>query len=169
MLVIGIGNRFRRDDGAGIAVAGKIKALKLPGVEVQERCGEGTDLIASWCDHALVFVIDAVCSGAPAGTVHRFEVAAGLAAAPVRREPIEPSPATEGPPARIFRGTSHTIGLGEAIELGKVLGQLPSRLVIYGIEGAEFRDGVGLSTAVEQAAADVVARITTECALVQAQ
>lgn len=169
MLVIGIGNQFRHDDGAGVAVARKINTLKLPGVEVQERCGEGTDLIASWCDRALVFVIDAVSSGAQAGNVRRFELAAGQAAAPVRREPLQPSPTTDGPPARIFRGTSHTIGLGEAIELGKVLGQLPSRLVIYGIEGAEFSDGVGLSAQVERAATDVVARITTECALVQAQ
>ncbi|MCX6539525.1 MAG: hydrogenase maturation protease [Acidobacteria bacterium] len=151
VLVIGIGNEFRRDDGVGIAVARSIRALALPGVEVYERCGEGTDLIASWCDRPFVFVIDAVSSGAPVGTVHRFELAGGQAVVPI-------------PPARVFRGTSHQIGLGEAIELGRLLGQLPSRLVVYGIESAEFRDGVGLSTLVEQAAAEVVARVTADCA-----
>jgi len=150
VLVIGIGNQFRRDDGVGIAVARTVRALRLPGVEVHERCGEGTDLIALWCDRSLVFVIDATSSGAPVGTVHRFELAAGQDGG--------------GPPAQIFRGTSHKIGLGEAIELGKLLGQLPSQLVIYGIESAEFRDGVGLSPLVEQAAAEVVARIAADCA-----
>jgi len=154
VLIIGLGNEFRRDDGVGIAVARAIKALALPGIEVYERCGEGTDLIASWCGRPLVFVVDAVSSGAPVGTVHRFELTAGQAGVPI-------------PPARIFRGTSHQIGLGEAIELGKLLGQLPSRLVVYGIESAEFRDGVGLSSLVERAAAAVVARITADCAPVQ--
>ena len=69
VLVIGIGNEFRRDDGAGVAVARSIKALAPPGVEVYERCGEGTDLIASWCGRPLVFVVDAVSSGEPVGTV----------------------------------------------------------------------------------------------------
>jgi len=163
-LVIGIGNQFRRDDGVGIAVARTVRALRLPGVEVHERCGEGTDLIALWCDRSLVLVIDAVSSGAPVGTVHRFELAAGQSVVPIPREPLEPASTPDRPPAHIFRGTSHQIGLGEAIELGKLLGQLPSQLVIYGIESAEFRDGVGLSPLVEQAAVEVVARITAECA-----
>ena len=148
-LVIGIGNQFRRDDGVGIAVARRIKARALPGVEVYERCGEGTDLIAAWCDRPLVFVIDAVSSGAPVGTVRRFEIGA--------------EQDVERPPAHIFRGTSHHLGLGEAIELGRLLGQLPLRLVVYGVESAEFRDGVGLSSPVDAAAADVVARIAAEC------
>jgi hydrogenase maturation protease len=155
VLVIGVGNEFRRDDGVGITVARMIKALALPGVEVYERCGEGTDLISSWCDRHLVFVIDAVSSGAPVGTVHRFEISAG-------QDPTQcPGPAM--PPAHIFRGTSHQIGLGEAIELGRLLGQLPPRLVVYGVESVEFRDGVGLSALVEKAVSEVVTRVAAEC------
>jgi hydrogenase maturation protease len=151
VLIIGIGNEFRRDDGAGIAVARALKALALPGVEVCERSGEGTDLIASWSERPLVFVVDAVSSGSRVGSVHRFELGAGGELVPAL------------PPSHIFRGTSHQIGLGEAIELGRVLGQVPSRLVIYGIEGAEFRDGVGLSDPVAKAVSDVVERIAREC------
>ena len=154
MLVIGIGNEFRRDDGVGIAVARALKALDLPGVDVRERGGEGTDLIALWRDHPLVFVVDATSSGAPVGTIHRFAIAAG-------------DEAEMAPPAHIFRGTSHQIGLGEAIALGGLLGQFPSRLIVYGIESVDFCEGVGLSSPVEQAAVDVVARIAVDCSVPQ--
>ena len=155
VLVIGIGNEFRRDDGVGIAVARGIRALDAPGIEVCERCGEGTGLVALWTGRSVVYVIDAVSSGAPVGTIHRFEIVPGEATPSV---PVLP-------PAHVFRGTSHQIGLGEAIELGRLLGQLPSRLVVFGVESEEFRDGVGLSPAVEQATAAVVSRITSECAM----
>jgi hydrogenase maturation protease len=156
VLVVGVGNPYRRDDGVGIAVARALRALALPGVEVCERCGEGTDLIAAWADHRVVFVVDAVRSGVPHGTVHRFE-------------PTEGQSDSNAPlvPARIFRGTSHQIGVGEAIELGRLLGTLPSRLVVYGVEGAEFRDGVGLSAPVEQGAAQVVISIAAECSAIR--
>jgi len=143
--VIGIGNEYRRDDGVGIAVARAVKALAPAGVDVMERCGEGTDLIASWCDRGFVVAIDAVRSGAPAGTLYRFDLATDL------------------PPASVFRGTSHQIGLGEAIALGRVLGQLPSTLIVYGIESESFGDGVGLSVAVEPAVAEVASRVVAEC------
>lgn len=145
-LVIGIGNEYRRDDGVGIAVARALRAASLPGVEVCEQSGEGTALVASWSDRSLVYVIDAVSSGAPAGTVHRFDA----------------TTKTLGRITRIFRGTSHQIGLGEAVELGRVLGQLPARLIIYGIESTAFGDGVGLSAPVAQAVDEVVARIAAD-------
>ena len=145
-LIIGVGNAFRRDDGVGIAVARALRAAALPGLEVCEQSGEGTALIGLWRDRPLVYVIDAVSSGARVGTIHRFDATA---------EEL-------GPVTRIFRGTSHQIGLGEAVELGRVLGQLPARLIIYGIESTAFGDGVGLSPAVAGAVGEVVDRITAE-------
>ena len=44
-------------------------------------------------------------------------------------------------PAELFRGSTHLIGLAEAIELGRALDQLPARLLVVGIEGASFTAG----------------------------
>jgi hydrogenase maturation protease len=78
-------------------------------------------------------VVDAVESGAEPGTLVRFD-ASELAI-----------------PARMFRTSTHAFGVGDAIELARVLGRLPARVVVYGVEGAEFAAGVGLSPAVEAA------------------
>jgi hydrogenase maturation protease len=78
-------------------------------------------------------VIDAVRSGAPAGTIHRLDVGS------------EPAPAAP----RL--GSTHAVGLAEAVELGRALGRLPARLELYGIEGARFDAGAELTPAVERA------------------
>lgn len=152
VLVIGIGNEFRQDDGAGIEAARRLRSRALPGIVVLERSGEGTGLMAAWDGAAaVVIVIDAVSSGASPGTVHRFEVTAAPSAQPDSDGPR--------PPSRIFRGTSHQIGLGEAIDLASALGTLPAHLVVYGIEGQAFGEGTDLSPAVALAVDEVVARI----------
>ena len=61
-LVIGVGNAFRGDDGVGLIVAQKLRALTLPGVTVLEQSGEGTALLEAWGDAGRVIVI-AGCRG----------------------------------------------------------------------------------------------------------
>jgi hydrogenase maturation protease len=58
--------------------------------------------------------------------------------------------------------SSHAFNLAEAIELGRALGRLPPRLVIYGIEGACFEHGAAPSAAVRTAAVVVGERIRAE-------
>lgn len=157
VLVIGIGNEFRQDDGVGIEVARRLRRIAPAGIRIFERSGEATDLIAAWSGAACVLVIDAVSSGAEPGTVHRFELG-GAGSTP---ESASPGPR---PPSRIFRGTSHQLGLGEAIELAAAVGELPGRLVVYGIEGRDFGEGTQLSPPVARAVDDVVARIAGEAA-----
>lgn len=156
-VAIGIGNEFRQDDGVGIAVARQVRASAPAGVTVLERSGEGTDLIASWEDAGLVVVIDAVRSGAPAGTIHRFSVAG-------RGDGIADSTREDRclPPVGIFRGTSHQIGLGEGIELARLMGRLPAMLVIYGIEGTAFGEGTSLTEPVARAVSVVTDRVLDE-------
>ena len=51
-------------------------------------------------------------------------------------------------PARLEGSSStHAIGVADAIELGRVLGRLPRRVVVYGVTGACFDAGRGLSGA----------------------
>jgi hydrogenase maturation protease len=142
-LVIGVGNPLRHDDGVGHAVARAIRAAS-PATSVIEMEGEGAALIEAWTGAGLVIVIDAVRSGSAPGTVHRFE------------PPEDPLPAT------LSSTSTHAFGLPAAVELGRTLGQLPRRLVVYGIEGVDFTAGEGLSPEVEAAVGTVRARVQAE-------
>jgi hydrogenase maturation protease len=59
-------------------------------------------------------------------------------------------------PGPIFRDSTHAFGLSEAVELSRALNQLPSDLVIYGIEGEHFDAGTGPSRAVLSGVNDLV-------------
>jgi hydrogenase maturation protease len=104
---------------------------------------EPTRLIDVWQDAETALVVDAVRSGAAPGTLHRFDTS---------ERPL---------PERLFRSSTHSFGVGEAVELARALGRLPRTVIVYGIEGAAFEAGEGLSSevalAVERAAAAVLA------------
>lgn len=134
VVVIGIGNEFRQDDGAGRRVAADLRALGVPAsVEVLELSGEGAGLIEAWDGRSRAIVIDAVRSGAPPGTIHRFDAA---------RLPL---------PRGLFRCSSHLFGPAEAVATAGVLGRLPAELAFYGIEGADFGYGELLTAPVAEA------------------
>ncbi len=143
-LVIGLGNRYRSDDAAGLAVAHRIRDIGPAGVEVIEMEGEPVSLIDTWTGASQVYLIDAVSSGGEPGTVYRFD-------------------ATPQPPPTQFRNRgTHTFSIADAVELAQALGQLPRQLTTYGIEGAMFGAGVGLSPEAEKAVAAVAARLLDE-------
>jgi hydrogenase maturation protease len=58
ILVIGVGNEFRTDDGLGILAAREIRRRTYPGVEVLEAGGEGTALLESWKGYDHVLIVD---------------------------------------------------------------------------------------------------------------
>lgn len=144
-LVIGIGNPDRGDDAAGLAVARSIREATAArrDVTVVELTGDQLALLDMWGDEKDVYVIDAVWSGANPGTVFRFDATRPLS---VRFE---------------GRGT-HTFSLADVVELARVLGRLPARLTGYGIEGATFAFGAGLSPEVEAAVKGVTGQLLAE-------
>lgn len=142
ILIIGIGNEYRSDDAAGLLVARMLQAQELPHVSIREATGEGTALLEAWKGADHVILVDAVASEAPAGTIYQLDAQSGQ---------IQPG---------LFALSTHAFGVAEAIELARVLGNLPAHLVIYGIESKHFVAGVGLSPEVERAAREVVERIT---------
>lgn len=139
--IIGVGTEFRHDDAVGLIAARRLSDLDSDHVLVSEGSGEGTDLMRRWSGADRVFVIDAVRSGAAPGTVHRLSAS---------REPM---------PRDFFSYSTHAFGLAESVELCRALGQLPARLVIYGIEGRDFSTGQGITSEVEEGLKQVVARI----------
>ena len=65
-------------------------------------------------------------------------------------------------PRGLFRCSSHLFGPAEAVETARVLGRLPTELVLYGIEGAEFGYGEALSPEVERTAIELVELLVNE-------
>ena len=139
VLVLGIGNECRGDDGAGIAVSRAIQMRNIPNVEVRKEIRDGLALMESWNGFERVLAVDAVSSiekGVP-GAIYRFEVG------------------QQALPAKFLNYSTHAFGLAEAIELARALRQLPRSFVVYGIEGKVFHEKMGLSQKVEKAVSRV--------------
>lgn len=143
MLVIGVGNRYRSDDGAGLEVARRLRGRAA--LEVRESEGEPVALLDVWDGAPAAIVIDAVSSGAAPGTIHRLDAS------------VQPLPAEIG-----GAPSTHAVGLGEAIELGRALGRLPSTLIVYGIEGETFNAGEALSPRVAAAIESLIEQVQQE-------
>jgi len=144
IVLIGIGNAVRGDDAAGLEVAERLRGRVPPGVRVVVHDGEPAGLIERWHEARAVVLVDAVVSGAPAGTVRRFEAHA---------EPL---------PAAAFGPSTHAMGIAEAVELARALGDLPDVAVVYGLEGEAFEPGAAMSEAVGRAIDDVAGRVLAE-------
>ncbi|OVE80315.1 hypothetical protein BVY02_00625 [bacterium J17] len=144
MIVIGIGNVDRGDDGIGIEAARQLRNLAPEGVTVVEKRGETTELLAAWRGEGHVIAVDAIVSGKPAGTVHRF----------IANEKELSSDD--------FQCSTHGFGLREAVELARALGELPEELIIYGVEGKNFNSGGGLSEEAKQGVEEAVRQILVE-------
>ena len=67
-------------------------------------------------------------------------------------------------PKDLARCSSHGLGLAEAVELGKALGRLPGRLVIFAVEAATLEQGAAISPRVAAAADEVASSVAAEIA-----
>ena len=143
--MIGIGNAWQGDDAAGLVVAQQLRDRAGEEITVLEMEGEPVSLVEAFDGADDAFLVDAVRSGAKPGTVHRID-------------------ATDDPvPATLSAASTHTLGVGEAIELGRALGRLPRRIVLYGIEAESLSAGGELTPAVARAVDEVVERVLAEC------
>lgn len=151
VVVIGVGNPDRGDDGAGPAVSKQVRdmlatgGLEPPrGVRVLECDGEAVGLIEAWDGAQAAILIDAARSGAPPGFIHRIDA-------------IREAMTGAG-----FRSSTHAFGVAEAVALARALGRLPSRLVVYGIEGRSFEAGADLCAEVAAAVRPAAARVVAD-------
>jgi hydrogenase maturation protease len=142
ILVIGVGNTDRGDDAVGLLAAREVAKLGLADVDVVESQGDVTQLLELFQRHRTVFVIDAICSGNPAGTILCFEVST----APL--------------PQNLSSGSTHALGLAVAIDLAQTLNRIPPRFLVFGVVGQNFAIGSARSSAVEEAIPEVVGHIS---------
>lgn len=134
-LILGIGNKYRSDDGAGIACAEIIKKSKIENFDVKFIDGEGTGIMEEWNGYDKVIIIDAVKKEGSSGKIHEINA---------NEEILE---------SDFFHYSSHAFGLAEAINVSKVMNKLPELLIVYGIEGEHFQFDTKLTSKIEKAVA----------------
>ena len=142
--LIGVGNEYRSDDGVGLVALRELRNMGFPNTRYIESDGDGADLVEAWTNAEMVILIDAISSGAAPGTIYRFDAL------------------TQPLPLTFSSQSTHAFGVAEAIELARILHQLPSHLIVYAIEGKHFAVGLGLSSEVKQAIHEVVSQVAGE-------
>ena len=146
IVVVGLGNSYRSDDGVGIVAAAALGELALPGVRVVTDVVEPMSLLEAWSGARLAVVIDAavVTSSVPSvpGRVRRCTLS----------DVVTPC---EGL-------SSHSVDIGRTHALGQVLRRVPDALVVFTIEVADTRHGIGLTPEVARAVPEVVGMVVSE-------
>jgi hydrogenase maturation protease len=143
-LLIGIGNPDRGDDGAGLEVVRRLTALRPQGLRLATCAGNALDLLDAWRGYERVVLVDAAFGGGRPGAVRRLDAGRGRL------------------PWYLRSASTHSWGVAEAVEMARVLGDLPAHLVVYGIEGRSFGLHRGLSPEVIVAVDEVVAHVLHE-------
>jgi hydrogenase maturation protease len=146
ILLVGVGNEIRGDDAVGLIVTRLLKENEelARHAAIVEETGDGTRLIELWKRSEFTILVDAVRSVSEPGHICKFE--ANKLPLPVDR----------------FQNSTHAFSIPEAIELSRTMNELPKKLVVYGVEGKEFAQGLGMSPEVERAAHELVELITLE-------
>ena len=114
-LVIGVGNLYRRDDGAGIHVVNQLKK-KAPTLDAIDVALGSVEILEAMIGYERVIIVDAMVTGAEPGSYFHVNIAMG-----------------DEPPVVSY---SHGIDLITTLELGKRLytDQMPKELMVIGIE-----------------------------------
>lgn len=150
VVVIGVGNEFRRDDGAGPQVVARLRSRVPPGVEVWVSDGDPARLIEAWDGAVLAVVTDTVrAEPAVPGRLHRLV--------------LHPDHLVLDQAV-----SSHGLGLGEAIGLASALGRLPERLIVHTVEAGDVSVGSGLTPPVAAAIGELADAVLRDLDLGQA-
>jgi hydrogenase maturation protease len=142
-LVIGLGNPLVTDDSVGLRAAARLRPLLAdrPDVEVAEDYWGGLRLMERMIGYERAIVIDAVCSGAPPGTIHRLSTSS---------MPTQKS------------ASAHDVNLPTALAFGRSAGaQLPADENIQ-LLGIEAQDVINFGDECTPAVAAAIPRVVEE-------
>jgi hydrogenase maturation protease len=139
VVVLGLGNPIRTDDGVGIHAIRKLSAeYRFPdNIQTIEGGTLGLDLLPRLRNVSHLLVLDAVDAGDPPGTLSRF------AGAELARLPASKS--------------VHLLGLVDLLGSLSLLGESPCEVVLLGVQPHSTEWGVKLSPLVEAALLDLIA------------
>lgn len=140
LLVVGCGNDFAGDDGAGLEFVRRLGARGVEGVELMAATQPGVGLIDVFARAGAVLLVDAVASGAPPGTMHF---------GPLSEDAVEPR--------HLGRFSAHGWGVGEVMRLARALGREMPPMMLLGIEIGSVERGAPMTPEVERALTACVA------------
>ena len=154
VLVAGVGNDLRQDDGFGIAVVRRFFEDGVPeGVEVFESGIAGIRMVQELMDgYEALVIVDATDREEEPGTVYLLEV-----------EVPDPEELTEEGRQEFLADTHLTVP-SKALTLARALDVLPPRVYILGCQPKEHGLGMGLSEPVERGVAEATRRLRELCA-----
>jgi len=143
VLVIGFGNELMGDDGAGPAAVRKLLGQALAaGARIEDGGTDALTLPGWWRGEREVWIIDAVHSGRPPGTIHRLdhEAVVSLSSA---------------------SSSCHHLSLPECLRwIAHAYPQMGAvRYRMWGIEAASVTLGAGLSAPVAGAVGEVTVEV----------
>ena len=148
IVIVGIGNILLSDEGIGVHVINELKNVQLPeNVEIHD-CGTGGLSILNVLDKAeKAVIIDAVRGGSSPGSIYRFMLDEIL---------------TED---RRLRMTSlHDLDLTTALKIAELthLYQLPTEMVVIGVEPASIEMGMELSPQIRRTMPKIIDLVLKE-------
>ena len=128
ILVMGIGNILLQDEGAGVrAVEEFARRYETPAsVELLDGGTSGIELLQHIQGRSALVLIDVVRNGEPYGTLSRFE---GDAVPSLFQNKISP----------------HQLGLSDLLATARLLGSMPEKVILYGIEPKTIETGLEMS------------------------
>ncbi|MBZ5542863.1 MAG: hydrogenase maturation protease [Acidobacteriia bacterium] len=141
MRVVGCGNAWAGDDSAGLEIVRRLEERGGCPCELLERPQAGVELMEVLRGVETVLFLDAVSSGAPAGTLH-----------------LVPLPSAVIVPRTLGAISSHGWGLAETLRLMAALRHRIPRLGLLGVEIEAALPGTPRSAPVESAIQVVVER-----------
>ncbi|WP_119331438.1 HyaD/HybD family hydrogenase maturation endopeptidase [Geobacter sulfurreducens] len=147
ILVLGIGNLIMSDDGAGVRAVELIRERHpLPaGVTLLDGGTLGLDLLPRLDGVDRLLVVDAIDTGAPAGTLVRLE-------------------GEDIPAALRTKVSPHQMGLQDLLAVADLQGNLPGEMVLWGIQYCSVEPGTDLSAPVSRALPLLVDQVLAELA-----
>jgi hydrogenase maturation protease len=131
ILVMGIGNVLLQDEGAGVrTVEAFARKYETPScVELLDGGTSGIELLQYLQGREVLILIDVVRNGEPCGTLSRFE---GDDVPSLFQNKISP----------------HQLGLSDLLATARLMGSLPGKVVLYGIEPKSIGTGLEMSAEV---------------------
>jgi len=148
ILVLGVGNVLLTDEGAGVRAVEQLQRRYVfpPQVELIDGGTMGLDLLSYLDDKTHLFIVDAILSDKPPGSV-------------VIEKLLDP-------PAYFRQKISpHQIGLSELLAVASMQDCLPPSITLFGIVPLDLSTGMEMSPAVTAAVEQVVLAVVQELGL----
>ncbi|MGW3266362.1 hydrogenase maturation protease [Streptomyces sp. NPDC001056] len=141
VVVIGVGNPLRGDDGVGPAAVEALRGRVPDETVLTVSDGEPARVLELWRGADTVVVAEA------------------LRASPARPGRLHTLTAAEAASRTVGTASTHAFGLGECLALAEALDRLPPRLVVHAVEVADTGLGARMSEAVRSALPELIDRI----------